>query len=254
MFFLLSKILSFLLSPIWWVVILMLFYVVFHKQRVCKFLLYISIGVLLVFSNQLMFYHVAGCWEGELQSPNKVVPCDGIIVLGGFSSYQSKTHRIRFYESADRLYQAIELFKKGKAQRFIFTGGSGRVVVREKKEGDYLRAYLKLLGIPEESTLIEWKSKNTHENAVETLKMLQSKTIENGNYLLVTSGFHMNRAMACFKKVGINVCPYIADPLQNTLAPDFMDAITPSAIVLASWEKLFREWVGYWVYWLKDYV
>lgn len=253
MFFLISKILSFLLSPICWVEILMLAFLIFSGQRMRKLLLYTAIGILLVFSNQFIFYHAAGWWEGELQNPNEMEHYDGIILLGGFSSYQSKTQRIRFYESADRLFQAVELYKKGKASRFIFTGGSGKIVVKEKKEGDYIRDYLELLGIPKDSTISEWSSRNTHENAVETLKLLQNRNIENGHYLLVTSGFHMTRAMACFKKVGLNVCPYVTDPLQSTIAPDVADAITPSAGTLASWERLLREWVGYLAYRLKGY-
>ncbi len=213
-----------------------------------------AFSLLLVFSNQLLLYHVSGWWEGELKNPNEVGHYDGIILLGGLSNYHPASQRIRFVQSGDRLFQAVELYKKGKSQYFIFTGGSGRVLVREKSEGEYLKDYFKLLGIPQDSTLVEWKSRNTHENAVETRKMLAAESMGKGKYLLVTSGFHMKRALGCFKKEGIDVEPYAADPLQSSIAPDFWDAISPSASALGTWELLFREWVGYAVYQIRGYV
>ncbi|TLX74101.1 YdcF family protein [Labilibacter sediminis] len=254
MFFLISKILSFLLSPIWWVAVLLLLYLILNKNKRRKWLLYGAFGVLMFFSNQFIFYHVAGWWEGELQNPNEIEQYDGIILLGGFSSFQSDAERIRFYQSADRLFQAMELYKKKKANRFIFTGGSARIIVKEKKEGEYIKDYLALLGVPEDSTLVEWESRNTRENALETLAMLKKENLHDGRFLLVTSGFHMKRALGCFKKVGIDVMPYNTDPLQNTLPPDVADAVTPSAGTLALWERLIREWIGYGVYKLKGFV
>lgn len=254
MFFIFSKILSFILSPIWWITVLLLAYLVLKKHKRRQLLLIGAVGLLLVFSNQLLLYRVSGWWEGELKNPDELGHYDGIILLGGFSNFQTESQRIRFMQSGDRLFQAVELYKKGKAPYFIFTGGSGRVLVREKREGEYLKDYLKLLGIPQDSTLVEWSSRNTRENAAETLKMLAAKKMGKGRYLLVTSGFHMKRALGCFKKVGIDVLPYSADPLQSSIAPDFWDTISPSASVLGTWELLFREWVGYAVYKIRGYV
>lgn len=254
MFFILSKILSFFLSPIWWITFLLLAYLIFKKHKRRKLLLILAFSLLVVFSNQLLLYHVSGWWEGELKNPRELGHYDGIILLGGFSNYQSESQRIRFMQSSDRLLQAVELYKIGKARYFIFTGGSGRVLVREKSEGEYLKDYLKLLGIPQDSTLVEWKSRNTHENAVETGKMLAAENLEKGQYLLVTSGFHMKRALGCYIKEGIDVVPYTADPLQSSIAPDVWDAISPSASAIGTWELLLREWVGYAVYKTRGYV
>ncbi len=117
-----------------------------------------------------------------------------------------------------------------------------------------MKDYLKLLDIPEDSTLVEWNSRNTHENAVETLKMLENAKLSNGKFLLVTSGFHMKRALECFQKVGINVTPYATDPLQGNLPPELWDCLMPSATTLGLWERLFREWIGYAVYKIRGYV
>ncbi len=254
MFFILSKVLSFFLSPIWWISMLLLLYLVLPKFKKRKWLLISSFCILLAFSNQYIFYHVSGWWEGKLRNPQSVEHYDGIILLGGFSNYRTDVKRIRFTESADRMFQALELYKLGKADWFIFTGGSARIIAKEKHEGEFLKEYLQLMDIPIDRLLVEWQSRNTHENAIETLKMLQEENLEHGRFLLVTSGFHMKRALGCFTKAGINVEPYKTDPLQGNLSPDFADTITPSAGVLAMWERLLREWVGYVVYMAKGFV
>ncbi len=254
MFFILSKLLSFFLSPIWWVSVLLLAFIVFKKYRRRNYFLVLALFILLVFSNQLLFHQVSGWWEGELPNSKEVKQYDGIILLGGFSNYRSKSERIQFTQSTDRLLQAFDLYKKGKANWFIFTGGSGRIITREKSEGEYIKDFLKLLDIPEDSTLVEWNSRNTHENAVETFKMLQKNGIERGKYLLVTSGFHMKRAQGCFAKEGINVTPYATDPLRGNHRPEIWDWFIPSASVLGTWERLFREWVGYTIYKVRGYV
>ncbi len=254
MFFILSKILSFILSPIWWICVLLLLYIILKHFKYRKYLLYTAVTILLIFSNPFLFQQAAKKWEGPLTNPNSLEHYDGIIVLGGLSSYQSSTQRIRFVSSADRLFQGIELYKKGVADKFIFTGGSASIIVRERKEGDYIKDYLELIGIPADSTLVEWNSRNTHENAIETYKMLQDIHAEKGKYLLITSGFHMKRALGCFLKQNINVTPYVTDPLQGTLDPSFIEAITPSAKHLNTWQSLLREWVGLIAYKIKGYI
>ncbi|MGQ1785741.1 YdcF family protein [Saccharicrinis sp. GN24d3] len=227
---------------------------VFNNLKKRRLLLVLAIGILIVFSNQLIYYQVSGWWEGELEKSESLQQYEGIILLGGFSNYRSKSRRIQFTRSSDRLLQAVRLYKEGKANRFIFTGGSSRIIIREKSSGEFLKEYLVLLGIPEDSILTEWQARNTYENAVETWKLLKAEGISDKKFLLVTSGFHMKRALGCFKKVGIDVTPFKTDALQGNVPPEIWECFMPSASVLATWELLFKEWVGYAVYSVKGYV
>ncbi len=254
MFFIFSKILSFLLSPIWWTVILMFLYIVLRRYGKRRWFLLSAFVVLLVFSNQFLFYSVSGCWEGSLEKVDDLPKYDGLILLGGFSSYNEESDRICFNGSSDRLLQAMDLYHKGKAKYFIFTGGSSLILSKEREEGVFLEDYLKETGIKEEDLIIESKSRNTHENAAFTLEILKEEQLSDKRFILVTSAFHMKRALACFKKEGFNVVPYKTDPMHAIRRPDFADIIIPSAGTLAAWERLFREWVGYVVYKLKGYV
>ncbi len=254
MFFILSKILSFFLSPIWWITVLMLLYFILKKLKRRKILLISSFVILVIFSNQFLFYNIIGWWEGPLQKETELPNCDGLILLGGFSSYQDVSSRIVFNASADRLLQAMDLYKSGKVKYFIFTGGSALILKKEKKEGDFLKEYLENIGIRDGKLLIESQSRNTHENAKFTHELLKEKQLLDSRFVLVTSAFHMKRAMGCFKNEGINVLPYKTNPLQVTQKPDFADCITPSAYVLSSWELLIREWVGLLAYEIKGYI
>ena len=64
---------------------------------------------------------------------------------------------------------------------------------------------LKEWGIPSEAVLIEGRSRNTYENAIETKKLLKARQID--KILLITSALHMPRALATFRTAGIDAIP-----------------------------------------------
>jgi uncharacterized SAM-binding protein YcdF (DUF218 family) len=68
---------------------------------------------------------------------------------------------------------------------------------------------MKAMGIPESQVLYEEESRNTYENAMLASQILKPKTGE--KWALVTSGFHMPRAVLCFMKTGMDVIPSISD-------------------------------------------
>ncbi len=252
MFFTVSKLFSFALSPILWIGILVILALMIKRSMFKKCILIFAMGLLFVFTNPYIFYRVSSWWEGHSQDLNSVEHYDGIIVLGGgVAGYNHSINEIKFENSSsDRLLKAIELFKMGKADRFIFSGGS----TGEIKEGEIVQCYLKKVDIPEDSTLVEWNSLNTHENAVETSKLLQSAGIKKGNFLLVTSGYHIKRSLDCFKKQGISVTPFSTDFIHQFGTADFSGIFHPSTVYLEKWKTIIKEWVGYTVYSFVGYV
>ncbi len=252
MFFTFSKLFTFALSPIFWVGILLVVYLLLRKKKFRKYILMSCVAILFVFTNPYIFYYVSGWWEGHHENMSTVQHYDGIIVLGGgVAGYNFQKQEINFNNSSsDRLFKAIELFKNGKADRLIFSGGS----IGEIKEGQIVKDYLKTIDIPEESTLVEWNSLNTHQNAVETSKLLKSAGIDQGHFLLVTSGYHIKRSIDCFEKQGIYVKPFITDCIQQFGTPEYAGIFHPSTFILKKWKTIIREWVGYGVYCLVGYV
>jgi uncharacterized SAM-binding protein YcdF (DUF218 family) len=59
------------------------------------------------------------------------------------------------------------------------------------------------IGVPVERVTFEDKSRTTFENAAAATELMKPKPDE--NWLLVTSAYHMPRAMACFRKDGWRV-------------------------------------------------
>ena len=66
-----------------------------------------------LFSNSFLLEEVDRVWEIPAKHYEELKVYDAGIVLGGILSYDQQFDRIQFYRSSDRLFQAVELYKKG---------------------------------------------------------------------------------------------------------------------------------------------
>jgi uncharacterized SAM-binding protein YcdF (DUF218 family) len=252
MFFILSKVLTFIISPFVWLVCI-LTYAIFSKNKNRKKKAFmISFIILIFFSNTFIFEEVMRSWEIPAIKYEELPPHDVGIVLGGLLSYDRKMDRVQYNRGTDRLLQAVELYKKGKIEKIFFVGGSGSLVYKDTKEAPLVSRFLLTIGIPEKDLIFEGESRNTHENALFAKQILDQKSIS-GKYLLITSGFHMKRSIGCFQKQGITVTPFSADRYcgPRRFAPDIL--FLPSPAIIVSWENLIHEIVGYYVYKIAGY-
>jgi uncharacterized SAM-binding protein YcdF (DUF218 family) len=93
------------------------------------------------------------------------------------------------------------------------TGGFKKIVISGKGDPGILN-YLLALGIPREAFIAEQPSASTRENAIETASVLQ---VIPGKKILLTSDFHVFRAVRVFRKLGIDVTPMaVPDVLEAT--------------------------------------
>lgn len=253
MFFILSKIFAFLLMPMTWFFILLIWSWRTKDEGRKKRLRIASLVVLILFSNRFVFDRTMHVWEINTTQEPAAGTYDAIIVLGGMSSYDQEFDRIQFARGTDRLLQAIKLWKKGVAPKIVFTGGSGSIRNSEIKEGEKIREFLHQAGIPDSVMIYETQSRNTHENATYTKPVL-AKEAPGGRYLLVTSAFHMRRSLACFAKEGIPVTPYSVDRYSGPWKFEFDYMFLPTAETLSDWNILFHEWVGCISYKFSGYI
>ncbi len=253
MFFILSKILSFLFNPLSWVFILLILAYFNKNRQYKKRLLYFSIAVLYVFSNNFIFHIANSVWSMPAVKLSQNQNYKLAIVPGGMANFDDNVQRIRFSASADRLFQAIFLYKTQKVEKLIISGGSGDILHPDLLESEIIKNYLMKINIPGNDILIENKSKNTHENAFYTAKLLNSINFKD-SCILITSAMHMRRAKACFEKEGIKIIPYPSTQIleKHLYSPDKL--FLPDASVLANWQQLLHETAGYIVYWLRDYI
>lgn len=253
MFFILSKIIAFLTVPFTWIIGYVL-WGVFAKKKHNKQVAFITAAFLtLLFTNSIIFDEFMRVWEFDGKTKEEVAHHDVGIVLGGMVAYNMDLERISFRRGSDRLWKAVELYKMGKLDKLLLSGDSGSLIEDGLNEAQQLKAYLVQLGIPAEDILTETRSRNTHENAIETAKTLKNHP-EFDSYLLITSGYHMRRAKACFDKVGLKVDTYSTDLYTGKRYLTFERLFIPNIEVMKNWNLLSHEITGYVVYKLMGYI
>ncbi len=255
MFFIFSKVLFFIIQPVNWMV-LPLIYAFFGKNKKWKKRCFtVSLTACLFFTNHFIFNQCVRLWEVDtILTPEIEEPYDIGILLGGYSNFfiQPDSDRHNFNERGARFYQTYELYKKGKFKKFLLTGGSGFMFGTSKSEAVLARELLLRLGVPDEDIIVEPDSKNTYENAVFTKEILEEK-YPNARCLLITAAWHMRRSQACFDKADVKYTPFSVDHIgeQPRLVPASL--IIPNSETIWRWEVLIKEMVGSVAYKLRGY-
>jgi uncharacterized SAM-binding protein YcdF (DUF218 family) len=244
MYFILSKALLFLLSPILWVFTLLIITVVAKNVKRKKHFLISALILLYLIACPLLLTVVSRLWNTKPYPAGNKRHYSCAIVLGGFSSYD-KNGNGYFNSSADRFIQGMRLLLTGKAAHLLITGGNGNLNPGSFREGDWTRSQLLQLKVPDSSILIENQSRNTIENA-EFSKMVLQKTHLPPPYLLITSDFHMRRALMIFKKQGYNVDAYPCN-FTDGGEPVSLGDLIPDSGTIAGWSTYLKEFVGYMV-------
>ncbi len=245
MFFILSKTLFFLLTPINWIVGLLLYAFFGKHEKRTRRAFKLGLILLVVLSNPFLSNVMFKWWEREAVPINKLEGVyDIAIVLGGFSDVNEHPRdRLHLSEAADRLTNAIELYKTGKVRKILVTSGSAMVVGEKVSEGKITGEFLDRIGIPASDFIIEPDSRNTHENAIYTAKILREQ-YPDARCLLITSGFHFPRAGRAFRKAGVEFTPFATDILSNPIKWTPQHLILPNSHSLSIWQRLIKEWVG----------
>lgn len=255
MFFYLSKILSYAINPFNWLIILFLISIFAKTPKRKKRSFIIGFFVLILFTNNVVFLEFARVWEVEGTKIEEVGHYDVAVVLGGMAEYNNDLERLSIRRGGDRLWQAIHLYHLGKVDKILISGDSGYMVDKGLKEASQFKSILLDEGIPNEDILVETVSKNTHQNAVESKKVLDAIPGEE-SILLITSATHMKRSIGCFEKAGFNEFgTFSTDHFTGPTRGYYFDQyIIPNESVLTDWHKLIHEWVGYLTYWIMGYI
>ncbi len=251
MFFYLSKIMYFFLVPTNWIILFLVAGLFSKRRKWKKRLLVLGTASLIIFTNPFIFNVVSKTWEGRpTPIPQIKGHYDYALVLGGFSDYIPELgNQYVVSERGNRLISTIYLYKRGNVDKIFISGGSGNIWQKRPPEAKMVRDFLVESGIPKGDIIIEYESRNTYENALFSKKIIEEINPD-AKCILITSAFHMPRAMGLFQKQGLDVTGYPTDFFAET--PNSPDRIfLPSARVLKRWEVLIKEWVGIIVYKLK---
>ena len=255
MFFFLSKILWFVINPFNIILIFLIsgWLLIYKKPKMAKWL--VGAALFLIFLTGLSPLSDLMMHALENRIPAGTIPAkiDGIIVLAGMVDMEySRGELIELTEQADRIVEGIILARKHPEARLIITGGSGNLRQGEKyREADYLKKLSISLGVDKDRLIVERDSRNTHEHAVAMSKMLYSK----GQWVLITSAFHMPRSLGCFKKEGLNVMPYPVDYKTNLHVFNNLewDSFLPTSGNQSRFSVALHEWLGLIAYRLSGF-
>ena len=177
---------------------------------------------------------------------------DVIVVLGGdIASPRARLSEPELGEGADRLFQAYALWRAGKAKLLLISGGDLPWATASRPEAEIAGEALQTLGVPADAILVEGKSRNTRENAVNTAALWREKGFNSG--LLVTSAIHMPRAIATFRAVGLELMPWPADSRADYSPGYSLFDFLPDAHALALTTLSAKEWLGLEVYQLLSW-
>jgi len=141
--------------------------------------------------------------------------------------------------AANRLLTCIQLYHKLKVPIIVSGGQAG---ADQGREAEIARRILLDAGIPEDQILVETESRNTIENARFVKKILDRYDCYDP--ILVTSAFHMDRAVRAFTKVRVGVVPYPTDYRANVSNRFSWRMLMPSAEAMSDVSLVVKEYLG----------
>jgi uncharacterized SAM-binding protein YcdF (DUF218 family) len=164
----------------------------------------------------------------------------GIVILGGAISPEVSRERgsVALNESAERMTATADLARRYPQTRIVFSGG-GNHLGGGSAEADFVLPLFDSFGIARERVTLEGRSRNTAENAQFTKELVLPKKGE--RWLLVTSAYHMPRAMGAFRHAGFAVEAYPVDWRSGGEDSSYFSSLSAG---LARTDTALREWIG----------
>lgn len=140
-------------------------------------------------------------WDASRGAP------DGIVVLGGDIDVALSGERgTPSISDANRILALARLAHEFPQARIVYSGGNPALIPDGYTEAEFLAPLLDQLGVPFHRVTLETRARNTAENAAFSKQLAQPKPGE--RWLLVTSAYHMPRAVGCFRHAGFSVEAY----------------------------------------------
>jgi uncharacterized SAM-binding protein YcdF (DUF218 family) len=239
----LSKLLVVLLQPLNWILGLLVFAVVTKYENRRKRALLLVLGLLFFFTNPLCMALAYRAWETpEVRMRDLAGPFDYAILLGGYARTPLEPRdRLLLARDANRFTAGVHLYHAGRVPKLILTGGSAAILGPRISESEVVHEFVRVYGVQPEDCLLEGSSRNTYENARNTAQLLANQP--RARCLLVTSAFHMPRAVACFRAQNLDVIPFPTDHRWRAEPIGWHDLV-PDPDCIGEWRTLFKEWAG----------
>jgi uncharacterized SAM-binding protein YcdF (DUF218 family) len=220
------------------------------RRNLARWLLYPASAALLLISLLPVGQWLLVPLEDRFRPPAEPpIDVDGIVVLGGGVDLGVSERRgmVTFGDTGERFISLVELARRYPEARVVFSGGQGWLVDSHLTEAKVMRGFLRTHGLDGGRAIFEDQARNTYENALFAERLAAPEPGE--RWLLVTSAFHMPRAVGAFRQVGWPVIPY---PVDYRTGGEFGLLVAPDAGL--RWRELdqaVQSWIGLIAYWLS---
>jgi uncharacterized SAM-binding protein YcdF (DUF218 family) len=215
-------------------------------RRLASAVLTLGIAQTLILSFPPLADLLMGHLEAQERAAERRAPAccyDAIVVLGGVISpaYPPERPEPDLHEHADRMWQAARLLRRGVAPRIIVSGGSFLAARGgpPTTEAEAMRVFLLDLGVPANAITDEGKALNTIENIRNVRAIVGS-----GRVALVTSAFHMPRALQIAARAGLEVGAFPTDYSGSPAHRTWWENWLPSLGALYASNVALREIVA----------
>jgi uncharacterized SAM-binding protein YcdF (DUF218 family) len=167
---------------------------------------------------------------------------DGIIVLGGAEDTRPGLRELMsLNEAGERVTEAVALARRFPTAKLVWSGGSGNLLTERISAAERALALFEAFGIARDRIVLEDASRTTDENARLTRDSVKPKPGQ--RWLLVTSAWHMPRAVGCFRQAGFEV---VAWPVDYRTPEDvnWLQVFGSVPDGLRRFDTMTREYVG----------
>jgi uncharacterized SAM-binding protein YcdF (DUF218 family) len=170
----------------------------------------------------------------------------GLMVLGGALDHPDihQAHgQVPLGDAAERMSVPVGLMRQHPKLQLVFSGGEGRLLITGTTEASLAKAFYEEQGIDMTRVTLEGQSRTTRENARQMAALLGDQCRQ--PWLLVTSAWHMPRAMAEFEAAGCTVTAYPVD-FRTGSVTDWTEYSIAHGLL--RWQTALHEWLGLLVY------
>lgn len=145
-------------------------------------------------AKMLLLRGITRIWGRPFEVHDRPRNVDAIVVLGAPIRPDGSLSEV----CKERVALAMAHYQEGLASLVVFTGGA----VKSEAEAPAMAAYAASLGLPEEHTLVEDRSRSTAENAAFTAALLRERGLR--SVWIVSQPFQLRRGRRLFRRQGLD--------------------------------------------------
>lgn len=229
-----------IVAPSQWILLSAVLTIICWRWRVGRVLGIVTAILVVVFGVSPISAWLLSPLEARFAAPALSGDVAGVIVLeGGENAAMSELHSTpHLSEMGTRVTTLLLLAERYPRAQLVHSG--------EARGAQVARSLVVGSGVALDRVVFDTQSRNTCDSAYKTRELVEPRA--NERWLLVTSAFHMPRAMACFRAAGWEITPYPTDFRQGPAGWGYQ--LTEN---LADLDLAAHEWLGLVYYRLRGY-